>query len=142
MGVVFAELKSLEDQERRLRVLDMNRELDARMKELAEILSPEQLKRLQQILNQIRAQSAKSSAGLLSQSAISALELSQSQQEAIKTKAPVVERKLSEKQKELHDEYVKYRDAALRELFDILTEDQKRKYVEMFGKPFDLDATR
>ncbi len=97
------------------------------------ILSPSQLRRLDQILMQYVAQPNMPAAGLMHPSVAEKLNISDFQRDQIRSKVSEVEGKLKVRLEELRKEANELRVQARNDVLRLLDEEQRRKYSELFG---------
>ena len=108
--------------------------------QLTEILLPEQSERLDQIALQQRGMGA-----LMDEKVIKVLKITSEQTEEIKTVNDGMREKIVARMRELggdrdkmREEFAKVRKEIDEETLAVLTSDQKKKFEEMKGKPFEM----
>ena len=102
-------------------------------KQLDKILLPHQTKRLKQLEFQQRVSRAGTTGAVTSEAAVEALEITDSQKEALAEKAKEIEADLRQK-------LAKMRAEAQAKLLEALTPAQRAKWKEMAGDPFDFGS--
>ena len=103
-----------------------------------ELLLPFQRKRLDQILNQATIRASDPTAGLTHKNMVAALALTEKELQAIRAKGNEVDAKLKEKLESLRKEMKVARDLARREVLALLTDDQRKLYLELNGDFIDI----
>jgi hypothetical protein len=136
----FAELRNLQGEERQKKLQELNQ---ANEKQLAEILKPEQLKRLKQIAWQQQGGQA-----LAESDVAEALGLSGEQKEKIKTINEDAQKEMRElfqpggNREEAQKKMAEMRKATEEKRMAVLTDTQKAKWKELLGEPFKGEITR
>jgi hypothetical protein len=138
------ELQDLSREERQKKMQEQNQ---AAEKEVAEILKPEQLKRLKQITLQQRGVQA-----VAQPEVAEALGLSSEQKEKLKTIQADAQKEMREirqslqggggNREEAQKKMAELRKAAEEKVADVLTADQKAKWKEMLGEHFKGEIAR
>jgi Spy/CpxP family protein refolding chaperone len=100
-------------------------------KQIDKILLPHQVKRLKQLEFQQRVARAGTTGAVTSETAVEALEITDSQKEALTEKAKEIEADLRQKMAKLRAE-------AQAKLLEALTPAQRAKWKEVAGDPFDF----
>jgi len=103
--------------------------------QIDEILLPHQRQQFQYVANYYRlgAMGSKSSFGLLAQQVVTELGISSNSKKMIAEKAAELEKEFETKKKELKKELVELKNKHRAEVLDMLTMEQREKYVELFG---------
>lgn len=102
-------------------------------KQINELFLPHQLKRLRQVYRQHKHRAEDFDFGLGKKSLSKELEIEQQQTDKIKHQAQQHKSEVVERLKKLDEDLAKLRVEMKAEFFDILTEEQKKKYEQMFG---------
>ncbi|MGI8978904.1 MAG: hypothetical protein ACR2FY_06735 [Pirellulaceae bacterium] len=111
--------------------------LDKADNDVAESLLPAQIERLKQIRFQLIARNDATTYGLKNKQLALALELTEVQKAEIDAKAADVNKTVEEKLKKLKAEIAKVKSDAREELIKVLTPVQRKKYTELYGRPFE-----
>lgn len=127
MREMFGQMRDMDPDERREMIQEMRTEAENRLKE---VLKPEQMTRLKQIELQQQMQ-RRGGGGAIPNSVAEELGLSESQLEEMRAKAAAAQAELQKKIQEL-------RQAAQEEILSVLTSEQRAKYDELVGKPFEM----
>jgi hypothetical protein len=109
-------------------------------KQATSTLLPLQITRLRQVSLQMLVRSAESSAGLGSKAVADELELSEKQRDGIQATAEKYARQVKEKLEAFRQEMLQLREAAQKEAESELTNAQRTRYRELYGKPFDMSG--
>lgn len=107
--------------------------------ELASILLPAQLERLRQIRMNLVARNDGATFGLKNREFLELLDLSPEQKEKIQAKAAELSKVVEEKVKKLQAEIEKVKLEARDEVIQVLTPEQRKKYLDLVGRPFEGD---
>jgi hypothetical protein len=105
--------------------------------DVAELLLPAQIDRLKQIRFQMLARNDANTYGLKNKKVAEELALTEAQKADIDAKATEVNKNVDEKIKKLKAEIEKIKSGAREELIKILTPEQRKKYAELYGRPFE-----
>ena len=132
---LFAGLRDLSREERAEKFREIfAKRAEESQKEIGKILLPHQTKRLGQLAVQYRMRSG-TSRGLTSGSVAEELGITEEQQEDIRKKAEEV-------QKELNEKIAKLREEARDDILQALTPQQRAKFKQMVGEPFEFQQQR
>lgn len=110
--------------------------------DVAKTLLPHQMERLKQIRMQMIVQADGSAFGLNKREFIDGLELTEKQKAEIAARALEVNKAVAEKIKKLKAEIEKIQLEARDQLIQTLTPEQRKKYLELVGRPFQPDQTK
>lgn len=110
--------------------------------ELAAVLLPTQLERLKQIRMNIVARNDGTTFGLKNREFLEFLDLSDAQKADIEAKANEVDKVVKEKVKKLQAEIDKVKLEARDDIIKLLTPEQRKKYLELVGRPFEGDRRK
>lgn len=142
MRDIYGGLRDIPQEERQAKFAEAQEKMQAKMKdinaEVEDLLLKPQKKRLDQIKAQMSmrgrgGRGGNSLTGILSPTIVEQLEITESQQEKIRTKAEEI-------QEELDKKIAKLRAEAQEELLDELDGNQKKQFEELIGDPFDFSA--
>ncbi|MFN0018938.1 MAG: hypothetical protein ACKVP0_11810 [Pirellulaceae bacterium] len=107
--------------------------------ELASILLPAQLERLRQIRMNLVARNDGATFGLKNREFLELLDLTPEQKAKVAAKAAELSKLVEEKVKKLQAEIEKVKLEAREEVFQVLTPEQRKKYLDLVGRPFEGD---
>lgn len=109
-------------------------------KKTLKVLLPFQLDRLRQIVNQQRVRASGTSAGITAPATSKELGIKADQQERIQSLVEASEKEINEKTEAYQKEIEEIRKRSREAVLDLLTEDQKKKYKELFGSIIEEDT--
>lgn len=156
----FASLSNLSDEQRRARMNEMREQMQKEaetreaetFKQIAEILQPEQLKRLKQIQLQLEGPSALRRPEVAEAIGLSADQKAQLEQLATESQAATMKlwegiQGLDREQRQQRFAELRQKGQEQREQFEqkamaVLQPEQKQKLGEVFGEPFELDRSQ
>lgn len=110
--------------------------------EIGAILLPAQVERLRQIRLNIVARNDGATVGLKNREFLEHLDLTDPQKAEIEKKAAEVNKVIAEKVRKLRAEIEKVRLEGRDDLIKVLTPDQRKKYLELVGRPFEGDQPK
>jgi Spy/CpxP family protein refolding chaperone len=130
MRDMFMNFRDLSDEERQKKMTELNDEYQAK---IDEVLLPHQQKRLKQIMMQQRGRGRSGLAGALSDDGLAKeLNITASQKEEMQRVAEEARREMEEKVAQLRKEMED-------KILGVLDAEQRDKYRELVGEPFELD---
>lgn len=109
---------------------------------IAKTLLPAQLNRLKQIRMNIVARNDGATFGLNNREFLAEMELTDAQRAEIAAKAAEANKIVEEKVKKLKAEIEKVKLEARDEIIKVLTPEQRKKYLELVGRPFEGDQPK
>ena len=110
-------------------------ELQSLDESLSKTLTPNQAKRAQQILNQRRLQAGEDAVGVLHPHVLQLLGLSDAEQGELA-------KRINLARSELRREIEQAQKRAQQKVLDSLTDEQRKRYLELIGEPFDFAQVR
>jgi len=137
----FQDLQGLDQDERRTKMTEINREMNASaMKAAGEFLKPAQIDRLKQVANQVRGAGAFAEADVARK-----LNLTDAQ----KTEIQEIQRESMQERREIFQSAGDDREAAMKKLAELnkqtlakaegkLNDEQKKTWKELLGAPFEI----
>ncbi len=129
MRDAFQNFRDMSDEERQKKMTELNEDFQAKVDE---ILLPHQQKRLKQIALQQRTRGMNGIAGALDGDLAKELKITSAQKEEMQKVA-------EEARKEMEEKIVQLRKDMEDKVLSVLDSDQREKFQELVGEPFELD---
>jgi hypothetical protein len=131
---LFGGLRDLDPEQRREKLRESFRQIaEEAENKVSKVLLPHQMKRMKQLTYQMRFRGGTGRA-LTDGDLAEELEISEEQREALRKKAEEVEAELRQKVNQLRKE-------AQDKLLSVLSAEQRKKFEEMIGEPFEFQRT-
>jgi hypothetical protein len=134
----LAKFDQVTREERAAAYEELKRQLTDLERQAMAVLLPDQKRRLGQILVQKYVRSNEPAAGLQHPEMISKLNITESQQESLRTIAMKAEAEFKRREAELLAQIERAKKAARSEVLSVLDNEQRKKYEDLVGEPFDL----